>query len=531
MTPENTTNSFANTLGASTLSVKTDVQKSRHRKENPMNRSHIAVLSLACAVGLATSPSTARDSDHEIEATAIVKRMPSVGYGVINNALAPYCSDIHYTGTAFGDCVRLLTYELAPAATQQDVHAAIQGLVAQGLLAFGESNFTAHEVDGQTGSVWVTDIGATTLAYNNQYSFGLLGFNAAHARSRGAGVVVAVIDSGVDSTHEAVDGPLTAWQWDFVGDDAFPVDAGDGIDNDNDGVIDDGVGHGTFVTSLIRLAAPDARLMHLRVLDDEGSSDSFRLSAAIHSAIDHGAHIINVSVSTNFDSSMLEDALARARAAGIIVVAAMGNDGLPMPSAMEYPAASPMSFATCATNHLDVKAGFSNYGSCADFSTCGASFVTASGTIDVSTSILGAVPGEGYAHWSGTSLSAGFLSGAVALVRAQYPAWPNAAVPAAAVPETIMNLLALTSDPIDSLNPNYAGLLGIGRVNAGSAVLLGPPARELADLDGSGRIDGGDLAMMLGAWGTCGSSNCLADFDGNGVVDGSDLAMIMANWG
>lgn len=496
-----------------------------------MIRSHTLALSLACALGLTAQTSTARDNDHEISATAVLKRMPNVGYGAISNALEPFCDDIHYTGTAFGDSVRLLTYELSSQSTEQQVHSALQGLVTQGLLQFGESNFTAHEVDGQTGSVWVTDIGATTLAYNNQYSFGLLGFNAAHARSRGAGVVVAVIDSGVDSTHEAVDGPLTAWQWDFFGDDAFPVDEGDGIDNDNDGVIDDGVGHGTFVTSLIRLAAPEARLMHLRVLDDEGLSDSFRLSAAIHSAIDHGAHVINVSVSTNFDSSMLEDALARARAAGIIVVAAMGNDGLPLPSVMEYPAASLLSFAVCATNHLDIKASFSNFGLCADFSTCGASFVSASGTPDVSTSILGAVPGEGYAHWSGTSLSAGFLSGAVALVRAQYPEWPNAAVPAAAVPETIMNLLALTSDPIDSLNPNYAGLLGIGRVNAGSAVLLGPPARELADLDGSGRIDGGDLAMMLGAWGTCGSSNCLADFDGNGVVDGSDLAMIMANWG
>lgn len=523
--------SFANSMSACTLRRDIRSPLPHTHKETRMNQSQIIALALACVSGLAVEPSVARDNDHEVPLSAVVKRAPGVGYGVVNNALEPYCRAIHFSGSAFGDSVRLVSYELQGQSTERQVHDAIQGLVAQGSLMFGEANFNAHEVDGQTGSVWVTDLGATTLAYNNQYAFGRLGFDSAHTRSRGAGVVVAIIDSGVDPSHEAVDGPLTAWQWDFVENDAFPLDAGDGIDNDDDGVIDDGVGHGTYVTSLIRLAAPEARLMHLRVLDDEGSSDSFGLSSAIHSAIDHGAHIINVSVSTTFDSSMLEDALARARAAGIIVVAAMGNEGLPIPTVMEYPAASSLSFAVCATNHLDLKGSFSNFGACADFSACGVSFVPTSGVPNISTSILGAVPGAGYAHWSGTSLSAAFLTGAVAVVRAQYPAWPNEAVPAVEVPGMVMDLLALTSEPIDSINPEFAGMMGIGRINVGGAVLLGPRAPQLADLDGNGRVDGGDLAMMLGAWGACAVSECDADFDGNGMVDGSDLATIMASWG
>ncbi len=520
--------SVASFICASTVPMRGSHWTSRTNSEIPMKRALCVSAILAAAM---VAPVSFAD-DHEIPLSAVIQRAPGVGYGAINAALNSYCSDIHYAGTAFGDNIRLMRYELRGNHTQQQVHDAIQGLVTQGMLVFGEADFTAHKVDGQTGSAWVTDLGATTFTYHNQYAFGTHGFDAAHDRSRGAGVVVAVIDSGVDSTHEAVHGPVTAWQWDFVNDNAYPIDGGDGIDNDSDGVIDDGVGHGTYVTSLIRLAAPEARLMHLRVLDDEGSCDSFRLSAAIHSAIDHGADVINVSVSTEFNSSMLADAIVRARAAGIIVVAAMGNDGLPIPSVLEYPAVLPQTIAVCAIDHLGLKGSFSNFGSCTDFSAAGVSFVSPTGQFDLTTSVLGAVPGEGYAHWSGTSLAAAFVSSAAALVRAQYPQWPDASVPASEIPNTVMALLGQTATSIDSANPGFAGLLGTGRINADGAVLLGPPVARLADLDRDGRIDGGDLAMVLSSWGVCGASvDCEADFDGNGYVDGADLAVIMANWG
>ena len=470
-------------------------------------------------------------NDEEIPYTAVIKKTPGVGYGVVNNALKPLCDNIHYTGAAWDDTVRVLTYELENGATAAQVHATLQSLVAQGLIEFGESNFGAHTVGGQTGSIWVTDLGVTAWVFSHQYASQLLGFPAAHLRSRGEGVVVAVVDSGIDSTHVAVQGPLAIWQWDFVENDADPTDVGDTIDNDNDGFVDDGVGHGTFVTSLIRLAAPAARLMHLRVLDDEGNSNTFLLSQAIHSAIDHGAHIINVSASTDFNSSVLADAVARAKAAGIIVVAAAGNDGLPTPSSMEYPAGFSDAVSVCATDHLDIKGAFSNYGRLTDFASPGVSFVSSVGALDPTTSILGAIPGAGYAHWSGTSLSAAFLAGSAALVRAQYPAWPNESVPASAIVGTVVGLLAQSATPIDANNPQYAGLLGVGRVNAAGAVLLGPPVPSIADINGDFVVNGLDLAMVLSAWGTCGTTNCAEDFDGNGAVDGADLSLLMANWG
>ncbi len=510
------------------LPVSCQPKESRMNQEKPLL---ILSLVIAATTGIVVAPSHARDHDHEIPLSAVIMRSDGVGYGTIRNALSVYCRDIHFTGSTLGDAVRVMSYQLEAGTTQREVHKAIQGLVSQGMLLMGEANFTAHEVDGQSGSVWVTDISANMYAFNNQYASQMLGLVQAHSLSRGAGVVVAIIDSGFDPTHEAVQGPLTAWQWDFVENDAFPLDAGDGIDNDNDGEIDDGVGHGTYVTALVRLVAPEARLMHLRVLDDEGSSDTFRLSSAIHSAIDHGADVINVSVSTEFDSSTLSYAIARAKAAGIIVVAAMGNEGVDAPTLFQYPAASPDCYAVCATDHLDIKGAFSNFGECADYSVCGVSSLSPTGTLELSTSILGPIPGGGYAHWSGTSISAAFLSGAVALVRAQYPEWPNETVPAGAVADTVMSMFDQTAVSIDALNPNYVGLLGIGRVSVGETVILGPPAFSFADLDRNGFVGGSDLAMVLSLWGPCDSSvDCEADFNGNGWIDGPDLTVIFANW-
>lgn len=59
----------------------------------------------------------------------------------------------------------------------------------------------------------------------------------------------------------------------------------------------------------------------------------------------------------------------------------------------------------------------------------------------------------------------------------------------------------------------------------------GVPCSALADLDGSGEIDGADLAALLGAWGPCGNASCPADLTGDSTVDGADLAVLLGAWG
>ena len=70
------------------------------------------------------------------------------------------------------------------------------------------------------------------------------------------------------------------------------------------------------------------------------------------------------------------------------------------------------------------------------------------------------------------------------------------------------------------------------RDGAGASLSLAAtftPASNPADLDGSGSVDAGDLAILLNAWGSC--AGCAADIDGDGTVDGADLATLLSSWG
>lgn len=163
--------------------------------------------------------------------------------------------------------------------------------------------------------------------------------------TQGAGVIVAAIDSGVDPEDPRLAGKLWINTREI---------AGDGIDNDANGLVDDrngydfvsgdGIlrdpsGHGTFVASLMlgdgageaSGIATGARLMSLRVLDAMGRGDSARVSAAIRYAVDQGARIITLPLSVAEESPAIRGALDWAAEQGVFVVAAAGNDGAPEP--------------------------------------------------------------------------------------------------------------------------------------------------------------------------------------------------------
>ena len=210
-------------------------------------------------------------------------------------------------------------------------------------------------------------------------------WNAALPATEGDGVVVAVIDSGVDYTHPDI--AQNMW----INTDEI---AGNGIDDDKNGYVDDRYGydfakscafggctsdgdpldeygHGTHVAGTIAAVpdngigivgiAPKAKIMAVKVLDSTGSGSVDSMSSAVLYAVNNGADITNNSLTSTGSSQTMTDAFDYAWSRGVVSIAAAGNEDQDV-SAIS-PANLSSVIAVAATTQIDKKAGFSNYGS------------------------------------------------------------------------------------------------------------------------------------------------------------------------
>jgi hypothetical protein len=356
-------------------------------------------------------------------------------------------------------------------------------------------NAIEESSEGQTQSFYFISIES---AFSTQPVWEHIGLPIAHRLGRGAGAIVAVVDSGIDPSHPVFAGATILPGISFLA--GGPLDAGDGIDNDNDLAIDESVGHGTHLCGIIAKMAPDAALLPIRVLDSDGLTDVFTLSQGIAAAVTAGADVINVSIATESSAGILDDVVALAVAQGRIVVASAGNFG---DETVQYPASLPGVISVGATLLTDIKSEFSSYGETLDLCAPG-------------NAIVGPIPGGQYGEWSGTSMSAALVSGAATL-----------AVARAEDVAVGLDALLATARPLDAINPNYVGKLGFGRIDIGAA-MQAIPAFEPADLNRDGSVNSADLAILLGGWGACGS--CAADLDGDGAVGAADLSLLLGAW-
>ncbi len=165
-------------------------------------------------------------------------------------------------------------------------------------------------------------------------------------------------------------------------------------------------GHGTMVAGIVRLTAPAASIMPLRVFDGAGSGHVFDVVRAIYFAVDHGADVISMSFSISEPSQELHRAVQYARSHGVVCVAAAGNQS---EQTQVYPAAYSDSVGVASTTLDDELSDFSNYGSALVK-------LAAPGSAIVST-----YPGGHFAVSWGTSFSTPFVAGTIALIRARYP--------------------------------------------------------------------------------------------------------------
>lgn len=274
--------------------------------------------------------------------------------------------------------------------------------------------------------------------YVDQTALARLGAAAAWAETRGAGILVAVLDTGVDLDHPELAGRLAPGA-DFVDGDASPAEEADGIDSDGDGDVDEAHGHGTFVAGLVLSVAPEARILPIRVLDSDGVGRADALASAVDLARRRGARVINLSLGMTIESDVLEDLVRELEEAGIVVVASAGNLGS---GERRYPAGSNRVLGVAATGADDRRAPFSNFGSWVAVAAPGVGLVSL-------------FPDGRLAEWSGTSFAAGLASGAAALLMALEPA---------AEPDDVRDALERSAAEVDP------GLGGAGRIDVGAAL-------------------------------------------------------------
>jgi thermitase len=310
-------------------------------------------------------------------------------------------------------------------------------------LVYAEADIVSKSPLAYPRSISVWNDQNPTL-FEQQLAVSALGMLSAHAITRGAGSIVAVIDTGVQLDHPVLAASFTTERFDFVDNDADPTDNANALDDDGDRLIDEAYGHGTHVAGIVHLVAPDAKIMPLRVLEADGSGNVFAVAKAVAWASRRGANVINLSLGAGQPSLVMHDAVEAARKLGVIVVAAAGNaDALDK----QFPAADTDAIGITSVDTAGAKSSFANYGQWVDLAAIGEN-------------IISTYPG-GYAAWTGTSFATPFVSGQAALIRSVAPTWTVAMIVCA---------MRQTATPLARTNRQYNELLGAGVVNIGASI-------------------------------------------------------------
>lgn len=247
----------------------------------------------------------------------------------------------------------------------------------------------------------VPAIGGTWDDYQDQSLTERIGLEEAHQMSRGSGVLVAVLDTGIDPDHVAFEGRISPNGYDFIEDDNEPWDTANGLDDDGDGTIDEGFAHGTMVAGIVALVAPEATILPIRVLNDEGLGTVYSVTRGILYAHEQGADVYNMSFGIPTMVPTMWPELQEAADEGVIFVSGAGNENREEPP--YYPAIDPLVYMVTALDTLDTKADF------ADFHD--EVIVSAPGV-----GVRSAYPGNEWGLGAGCSFAIPFVAGEAALI-------------------------------------------------------------------------------------------------------------------
>ncbi|MET8831669.1 type VII secretion-associated serine protease mycosin [Streptomyces sp. NPDC004610] len=282
------------------------------------------------------------------------------------------------------------------------------------------------------------------------------------AQSKGAGVQVAVIDTGVDTRHPQLKPAVDASKGRSVLPPRDPEADDEKLDWGRADGTTDTVGHGTRVAGIIAARpaegtgfvglAPEATIIPIKQNDAEGNGTAATLATSIRYAVDEGADVINISQDTANavrPDEALQDAVDYALGKNVVVVASAGNDGLGGNVKITYPASYEGVLAVASSDRNNERAPFSQSGEFVG--------VAAPGVDMIST-----VPGNGHCSDNGTSFSAPYVAAVAALLKSKYKDW------------TAAQVVAQIEQTAERTIPGHDRLVGWGVVD---------PVKALTDVD------------------------------------------------
>lgn len=417
-----------------------------HVVGKPLRLALLAVLSIILAA--CSSPSIPKDRSFDYIASVAI---------AANDSQAQV--EAKYGGKAFifdkDSGIAMLGFsseeaQLTTLSTETNSNRFSSPVAAQGLAAWaGGWSAWAGGWSAWAGG-WSAWAGGTPVAppVQNTSIWNQINLRQAHtiARNFGAGVTVAVIDSGIDINHLMFSGRLAAsnlWR-DYVDNDTLPAE---GAANGK------GYGHGTAVAGLILQVAPKATILPLRVLNAEGRGDLDDVITAIYHAVNSGAKIINLSLGSVDYSASLVTALQYAKNNQVYVVASAGNFGTL--NSTTFPARNaywdglhPFVLSVGSVNSQNYLSDFTSYGY--------GLMLNAPGEQNYS-----AYPGNNIGYFKGTSFAAPIVSGALALAYAD--------ANSTARPQLFNALSQSMYNSIDFWSKNeakfYQGTIGEGIIN------------------------------------------------------------------
>ena len=272
-------------------------------------------------------------------------------------------------------------------------------------------------------------------------------------------VIVAVLDTGIDWNHPDIGANIWTNEagyhgYNFIDDNWFPMDDNiHGYDDSGDWQANIYTYHGTHVAGIVGAVTNNAegmaglaqvQLVAVKVMNESGEGTDGMVASGIAWAVEEAhADVIVMSLGVDGESLSLRNAVNAAKNAGVVMVAAAGNDGT---SVVSYPAAYGAVIAVGATDSANRRASFSNYGANLD--------VMAPGVLIYSTQ-----GGDGYQYLSGTSAAAPHVAGVASLMLSVNPAL---------TPEEIGETINATATDISQTG--YDPTTGWGIVNAFDAV-------------------------------------------------------------